>query len=76
MYYLFLVLYVILWNIYLKIYLYGFLGKIFGDAMIVENKTLEECYELRRLGQNFMQNIIFDSIIVPVITYIVFLSIF
>ena len=70
--YLFLLLFIALWNLLLKVYVLGGLGKISGDKIKVQNLTIRDCYNIRKSHQNFITNVIIDSIVGPIIFYYVF----
>ena len=75
-FYLFLIVFLIIWNVFLKSLTIGFLVSLFGDRIIVKNKSITECYDMYTMGRNAIQTVIVDSILVPFIIYVILVVIF
>tara|TARA_B100001113_G_C20982566_1_gene566754 strand:- start:263 stop:829 length:567 start_codon:yes stop_codon:yes gene_type:complete len=72
LFYLGLIIFLVVWNIFLKSYLLGALVKLFGDNIMVKNRSSRECYELYTMGRNAIQSVVVDSFLLPIIIYVLF----
>ena len=75
-FYLFLIVFLIVWNVFLKSLTIGFLVSLFGDRIMVKNKSITECYDMYTMGRNKIQAVIVDGILVPFIIYVILVVIF
>ncbi len=67
--YLLIIIFLVVWNVYLKSLILGILVQLFGANIVVQNKSSRECYELWKSGRSVIQNIVFDSFLTPIIIY-------
>jgi len=75
LYYIFLIVFLIVWNLFLKSRFFGGISKLFGASHMVKNRSISQCYEMYKMDKNVVQLIILDSFLSPLIFYVVFLAI-
>lgn len=74
-----LVLFLIVWNLFLKRLWYPIFWSIFGVKDAIQGRSNQEIYELRLLGQSHFKTYVTDSLITPSILLFgiyIFLSVF
>tara|TARA_B100000900_G_scaffold321013_1_gene280231 strand:+ start:333 stop:578 length:246 start_codon:yes stop_codon:yes gene_type:complete len=67
--YVLIIVFLVIWNVFLKSLILGTLVQLFGANIVVQNKSSSECYEIWKLGRSFFQNVVFDSFLTPIIIY-------
>ena len=64
-----LIIFLIVWNIFIKSLVFGFIWQLFGNRSIVTGKSYRELYQMKYDSQSIVQSLIWDSLLAPTVFY-------